>query len=94
MRRRSTKRAAQERLYLKRSRQWLEGKACRLHADEGVLHPATECHHAKGRIGALLLDERFWVPLCHSAHEYVTTHPAEAIARGYSVPRLAREDVA
>lgn len=94
MRHRSPRRAAEERLYLKRSRQWLEGKACRLHADEGLLHNAEELHHAKGRIGALLLDERYWVPLCSAAHDFVTNHPTIAEQRGYSVSRNAKEEVA
>jgi hypothetical protein len=76
---------------LKRSREWLEGKTCALHDREGLFHFAEEVHHAKGRIGALLLDERFWVPLCSAGHQWVTEHPIEAQRLGLSVSRLSVE---
>lgn len=41
-----------------------------------------ECHHIRGRIGALLLDERFWAPLCPACHRWVGEHPREARAAG------------
>lgn len=32
---------------------------------------ATECHHFRGRLGSLLMDERYWRPVCHSCHMYI-----------------------
>ena len=48
--------------------------------------PATEVHHANGRAGTLLIDERFWKPLCSSAHRYVTEHPKYAREDGLTCP--------
>jgi hypothetical protein len=36
---------------------------------------AEHIHHSRGRAGTLLLDERFWIPLCFAAHELIQEHP-------------------
>ena len=54
----------------------------------GCAHPATEVHHRKGRVGALLLDEKHWSPLCHDHHAYITEHPAWAYEAGMSERRI------
>lgn len=99
MRRNTPKRAKQEREYLTRSREWLTGKACAVCTEEAMLtdfafpglqpvYPAAQCHHMRGRIGALLLDERFWLPVCAAHHQKITVEPAWAIAHGWSLSRV------
>lgn len=36
---------------------------------------ATEVHHSRGRIGRLLLDQRFWVPSCRPCREIPHNRP-------------------
>lgn len=36
----------------------------------------------------LTLDERFWMPLCDDAHNYITEHSEFAWANGYSFKRV------
>lgn len=49
---------------------------------------AFQVHHKAGRLGSLLLDESNWLPLCGFCHDHVTRHPQEAIAEGWSLPRV------
>lgn len=85
MRRRSVKRARQEREYNKLRDEFLEAHpAC-----ERCLHRATEIHHAKGRVGLLLLAVEFWHGLCHDCHQHITEHPLWAIEQGWSLSRVA-----
>ena len=79
IRSRTPKRAAQERLYLKRRKEWIIGKPC---AAMPCNEMAEEVHHARGRIGSLLLDERFWIPLCQKHHEQVHRQPEWARTQG------------
>ena len=44
---------------------------------------ATQIHHSRGRSGTLLLDERFWLAVCPSAHDFIHRDPAAARANGY-----------
>lgn len=39
---------------------------------------STEVHHTRGRIGALLLDERFWKAVSSEGHNWIHAHPNEA----------------
>lgn len=50
---------------------------------------ATEVHHKAGRVGDLFLDTSKWAPVCAEHHRYITEHPREAVARGWSLPRVA-----
>ena len=43
----------------------------------------TEVHHVRGRAGALLLEERYWLALSAEGHRWVHDHPAEATRRGW-----------
>lgn len=36
---------------------------------------ATDVHHLRGRVGALMLDEGWWAALCRPCHSWVTDHP-------------------
>jgi hypothetical protein len=55
----------------------------------------TDIHHAKGRIGfaddqeiPLLIDVRYFVPLCREAHKFIEENPKYAKENGYSESRL------
>lgn len=85
MRRRTPKRVAQERVYLKRSREWLEGRSC---ARCGTTRGLT-VQHLRGRRGALLLDERYWLPLCwEPCHRMATENPTWALENGLAQRRV------
>ncbi len=47
-------------------------------------------HHSKGRIGKLLLDEKYWVFLCQNCHDIVEEKREMAKELGLSVYRLTR----
>lgn len=75
---------------------WLRGKKCAVHP--ACKEPLT-CHHMQGRVGfadewarendmPLLLDERFWLPVCLDAHNYIETHPKWAFENQYSFKRV------
>jgi hypothetical protein len=82
--------------YNAKRKAWLRGKKCAVHPD--CKEPLT-CHHMHGRIGyadeyareidlPLLLDERFWLPVCIEAHNYIETHPKWAFENQYSFKRV------
>ncbi len=54
---------------------WKAGKRC---AFPGCACRKVDCHHTRGRAGALLRDQRFWVPLCRRHHNWVAENPARA----------------
>lgn len=61
--------ARRQREYRKLKREWKKdpiNQTCR-----ACPHPSTELHHSRGRIGLLLCDQRYWIPLCHECHEKV-----------------------
>lgn len=74
--------------YDERRRAFLHNKRCAVYPTL----PAKEIHHMRGRIGELLLDERWWLPVSHKAHAEITNKPKWAIANGYSLPRLVKID--
>lgn len=39
---------------------------------------ATDVHHKRGRLGLLLTDTRFWIPLCRRHHAWVGANPNQA----------------
>lgn len=53
--------------------------------------PTSDVHHKKGRIGSLLLDERYWVALSREGHAYVEENPKWAKENGYSLNRLSND---
>lgn len=57
----------------------------------------VDIHHQMGRVGfadekeiPLLLDVRYWIPVCRQAHTWITEHSKEAIEQGYSFSRLSK----
>jgi len=56
---------------------------------ENVCTKATEdVHHQKGRIGDLLMDEDYFLPVCRACHSWIELHPTLAQKRGLSFLRL------
>jgi len=51
---------------------------------------SEDLHHAKGRVGSLLTDVRFFKALCRSCHRWVEENPEGAKALGLSLSRLDR----
>lgn len=87
IRRRSKKRAKQEREYgIIRALFLDQNPICQVKNCRG---PSQEVHHKKGRIGELLTDVRYFLAVCNPHHRYIENHPIEAKAHGYSLSRLA-----
>ena len=78
----SEKRAKQVRQYNKEVKEWKKDKSCALCGAVPV-----DCHHQLGKENELLLDRRFWLPLCRDHHRYFTDNSREAIELGISLPR-------
>ncbi len=68
------------RLYLEIRNQWISGKTCAVH---GRPCRATECHHVRGRTGTLLIDKRFWIPVCTAGHAWIHEEIQAARAQGF-----------
>jgi len=56
-----------------------------------------EVHHQMGRVGfaddkeiPLLIDVRYWIPVCRAAHNEIENNPTWAKENGYSCSRLAK----
>lgn len=88
----SDKRADLHKRYLELREKWLFGKTCAVFPR----NKATEVHHKKGRNGyadkwaqdnnvPLLIDVRFWLPVCRTGHVMITNKPEWAIEKGFSV---------
>ena len=52
-----------------------------------VPHRTDDCHHMARRHGKLLMDERWWLPVCRWAHDWIHEHPNEARKLGLLSPR-------
>ncbi len=66
--------AKRRRAYNARVKVWRGGKCCAF-----IPHKAaTQCHHQRGRIGSLLMDERFWIPICAEGHAWIDANREEA----------------
>lgn len=91
IKRRTKKRAADERIY--------NARVAELKLDENNVCAAnwegcTGCfdhnHHGRGRTGDLLLNEEFWVFLCESCHRIVELMPNKAKKEKLSFLRIDR----
>lgn len=64
----------------------LEAEYLKLKESFLKLHPvcaitqtkATELHHSRGRIGTLLADQRFFIPVSKRGHRWIHDHPDSA----------------
>lgn len=92
MRKRSKKRAAQEREYEKKRKAFLEeNPLCQVRAF-GCSTFSTEVHHKAGRIGNLLTDETKFLAVCRNCHQVIEMNPKMAKEKGFSISRLAVEN--
>lgn len=55
---------------------------------KGCTIKATDIHHARGKVGDLLTDKRYFKALCRDCHSYLEVHPNEAKEKGFSLSRL------
>ena len=77
---RSQKRAIQEREYSAKRKIFLnDNPICQAHIQGICTSHATQCHHKKGRLGNDLVDETYWLAVCHACHEYIENHREFAI---------------
>lgn len=86
--------------YNKKRFTWLRGKKClATFPHECTKDKELTVHHMQSRIGfadeyarendiPLLLDERFWFPVCISAHRFITDHPKFAFENQYSFKKV------
>lgn len=97
LRRVSKKRATEQRSYSALRREFLaENLWCHVCLDvggpwtTGTICRATDVHHMRGRVGADYLDVRHWLPVCRNHHDLIGAQPLVALARGYSLSRIAK----
>lgn len=84
----SSKRAKEVRIYLKLAAEFLqENPVCHICA----IRHSTDIHHSMGRIGSLLNNKTFWLASCRECHARCHNHPAWARLNGFSKDRLAHE---
>jgi hypothetical protein len=84
----SAKRRSQNVLYLKKRRIFMEQyKTCQAKLFNCTIL-STDLHHKKGRVGDLLTDERYFLAVCRSCHDYIEAHPIIAKENGFSLNRL------
>jgi hypothetical protein len=61
------RRLIMDKLYRPRRARWLaRNTVCAVTGTR-----ATEVHHARGRVGTLLIDERFWVAVSRPGHRWI-----------------------
>ncbi len=80
--------------YLREAREWIGSMCCTVCLDDPekiVVNLADTIHHMRGRIGSLLLDKRYWLPVCHECHRKIEDNRAWAIKRGYLLDRLTTQ---
>jgi len=87
------------RQYSKKKDKFIIGKKCACKTLDHDCVGTLSIHHMQGRVGyadehareiemPLLLDERFWLPVCLNAHRYIEEHPKWACENGYSFLRV------
>lgn len=87
IKRRSDKRAEQERRYNKRVKEWLVGKRCAVFP----WLPATQVHHRAGRHNEMLMDETYWLAVSSEGHEFIHANSEYSRKAGYMVLRSVTE---
>lgn len=90
---RSTKRANQEKEYLKKRAIFLkkpENLLCNANAP-GCTKIAKVIHHKKGRIENLLTDERFWLATCSHCNMWIEENSEKAREMGLTLNRFEKK---
>lgn len=58
---------------------------------EGCTKETTDIHHQAGKSSEdLLINADYFLGVCRKCHQWIEAHPVEALAKGLSVPRLAK----
>ncbi|KGE14587.1 hypothetical protein DI53_1616 [Sphingobacterium deserti] len=84
----SKKRAAQNVLYLKKRRIFMEqNNTCKARLS-GCTYWSTDVHHPQGRMGGLLTDESKFIALCRNCHNFIEENPNFAKENGFSISRI------
>jgi hypothetical protein len=86
IRRVSLARGRSLRQYAKAVAAWLTRPENRRCCVPGCPRHTDDPHHSRGRVGRLLLDERFWRPVCRRHHDRVKDDPTWARAVGLLPP--------
>lgn len=68
----TARKAKADAAYNRRVKEWLKGKKCAVFP---ASKPATQCHHQRGRLGSLLMDERFWIAVSAEGHDKIHRNP-------------------
>ena len=84
----SDKKLTELKEYRKKRDSFMKGKLCEF---PECKERATDLHHAKGRTGSLLTDERYFKALCRTHHMYIEQKPELAKELGLSMSRLEQE---
>lgn len=89
IKRRTKKRAADERIYNARVSELKldENNVCAANW-EGCNGRYEHNHHGRGRVGKLLLDEQYWIFLCSNCHDKVELMPKKAKKKKLSFLRI------
>ena len=92
MRKLSVKRAKQNREYLKLKDIFLtENPVCQAKINRHCTNEATQIHHQRGRVGALLTDTNNFLAVCYQCHAHIELNPILAKELGFSKSRLAND---
>lgn len=57
-----------------------------------VVYPnraSTQIHHTRGRLGDMLCNIKWWLPLSWEGHRWIHDNPAEARLRGFDFNKFA-----
>src|SRR6266705_400001 len=86
LRRVSDRRAAELRVYNSMRRIFLQNHpCCEIPSRDGLpscMKRSAHIHHAKGRLGKLLNDTRWWWAVCNDCHAYLHEHGKESRMKG------------
>lgn len=90
----SEKRGSDLKQYAVLKKKFLLNRFCAYHGRPCL---PVDIHHQMGRAGfaddkeiPLLIDVRYWIPVCRQAHEWITQHTKEAIEQGFSYSRITK----
>jgi hypothetical protein len=79
----SSKRAAQLRVYYKLRQEFLKEKPYCQIFEPCCTRKAVDVHHVKGRNGNRLVDKSWWIPACRPCHRFLHDRPAYARSAGF-----------
>jgi len=89
----SPRRAQQEKTYFLTRKEFIKKYPVCKAALPGVCNgPVCDIHHMKGRIGDLLLDQTYWLPVCRACHYWIEMRPEAAKELGFSINRLSNDN--